>query len=121
MKFLSAASTAALAGLLLLVPTAHGASYFKCSEDQNFAISALDRLIHYCDVNIAKSGDPVGPDGKACKTNRWRQFTPRGSSVEYILQLIDIAPFFRIYEKSYEDYRLNPAGTWELCPYHNDT
>ncbi|CAD6506573.1 BgTH12-07799 [Blumeria graminis f. sp. triticale] len=113
MKFLSAASTAALVGLLVLMPAAHGEPYFKCSEGHHFTISEAENERKFCHELNALSGDPLGPNGEVLKTSRSRRYRNDGSSIAYILQLIDLAPFFRVYEK--------PYSVWEQCIYHDET
>ena len=107
MKFLSSASTAALAFLLLLMSVALGEPHFLCSYNEKISLEGLKHDKSFCDVARAKSGDPLGPNGEFYRTRRYSLIPNSGYTTAYIVQLIDDTPTFRVYEKKDEG--------WELC------
>ncbi|CAD6505871.1 BgTH12-06803 [Blumeria graminis f. sp. triticale] len=109
MKLLSAASTAALACLLLLAPVTLGDGYFQCSYDERFTLAYVQQKDSQCEVRHAKDDEPKGPNGELYRTTHILT-TPRiGLYVYYIIQVVDDAPTYRIYE--------NLSIEWEPCVY----
>ncbi|CAD6506461.1 BgTH12-07689 [Blumeria graminis f. sp. triticale] len=113
MKFLSAASTVALAGLLFLVPFAQGEALFKCRNGVEFPEMNLGFLQATCDLKEAKYGDPLGPNGEVYPTSRFGQMTPAGCYKDHLIQLIDNIPTYRIYQRD--------QGQWHQCIFQAET
>ncbi|CCU83158.1 putative candidate secreted effector protein [Blumeria hordei DH14] len=104
MKFFSSASTAALACLLSLLPAVLGGPYYQCVYDQKFSLAKLKRKKSSYTVTNAKAGDPLDPNGDFYPTDRFTRKAWRGIKTEYLFQLIDEEPTFRVYEKQFYEF-----------------
>ncbi|CCU83208.1 CSEP0483 putative effector protein [Blumeria hordei DH14] len=87
MKFPSAASTAAFAGLLLLVPTAYGAEYFDCGNGVIFPYSQVLQFAGGATRGRRASGDPEPPNGDRHKTRKFSRVPSSGDSSINLFEL----------------------------------
>ncbi|CCU83159.1 putative candidate secreted effector protein [Blumeria hordei DH14] len=104
MKFFSSASTAALACLLSLVPAVLGGSHFRCGNQQKFTMTKLRLKISSFAVSNARADDPLHPRGSFCPTYRFTRKPRGGVHTEYLFQLIDRTPTFRVFEKQTTEF-----------------
>ncbi|CCU79713.1 putative candidate secreted effector protein [Blumeria hordei DH14] len=62
MKFFSSATTAALAGLLLLVPAANGEQYFKCDSGKEFTMAEVVSYGKSATAELSRTIEPSVDD-----------------------------------------------------------
>ncbi|SZF00633.1 unnamed protein product [Blumeria hordei] len=109
MKFPSAASTAAFAGLLLLVPTAYGAEYFDCGNGVIFPYSQVLQFAGGATRGRRASGDPEPPNGDRHKTRKFSRVPSSGVITTYLLQVDRQDSSITLFELR--------SGQWSECGY----
>ncbi|CCU75671.1 unnamed protein product [Blumeria hordei] len=114
MKFLRAATAAALTGLLLLVPASYGLMTYECVSKNTIPIATIEKYEKKATVEKAKEGDPEVPRGQRCKAKRFTVRLPNRETMLYLLQVIGPQPSYQLYE--YHEPKWHPCllrqGTW---------
>ncbi|SZF00639.1 unnamed protein product [Blumeria hordei] len=107
MKVLLAASTAGLAALLLLVPTAYGLHNFECESSKVFAYSVIIEYAQSATYEQIQDGDPHFAGGNTYRAYRFTDYLPDGSPRNYLVQMVNVNPYYRLFESS--------GGRWHIC------
>ncbi|CAD6499078.1 BgTH12-04730 [Blumeria graminis f. sp. triticale] len=109
MKFLSAATNAALAGLLLLMPAVNGKFYYECKSGKNYAMSVIEVAARSATIELTHSIEPTVPQYTNCKSFKFYNYATDIGMKWYLVQDIMDPPSYRFYELH--------DTTWEPCVY----
>lgn len=112
MKFLSSATTAAMAGLLLLVSAANGEGFYECYNKEKFYLSEV--IVKAVYATVGKSGT-IEPHVPLSATRISHEFEVKkeGKDKEwYLVQYCELS-------KKYYLFRLG-GSDWEPCEYHEE-
>ncbi|CAD6503153.1 BgTH12-02822 [Blumeria graminis f. sp. triticale] len=111
MKFLRAATVAAMAGLLLLVPAAYGKMYYQCVSEKTFTVSAIEKYKKKASIDQVRSDDPEVITGQQCKAARFTERLQNKVKMSYLFQVVGMEPSYRLFEYN--------ESTWQPCILRN--
>ncbi|CAD6506593.1 BgTH12-07819 [Blumeria graminis f. sp. triticale] len=107
MKLLFAASTAGLAALFLLVPTAYGLQYYECESSRVFGYQVISSYAKSASPDIITARDPIFDGGEIKGAYRFTSNQPDGTPTTYLIQTVNVEPYQRLFESS--------EGQWRIC------
>ncbi|CCU79680.1 CSEP0083 putative effector protein [Blumeria hordei DH14] len=112
MKFFSSATTAALAGLLLLVPAANGEQYFKCHSGRQFTMERVRTYANYATTRLSQTIEPTVDEAETRVSFEFDLLDSRNEKYYYLVQ-------FSSSESTYYVFEL--GGTyWQPCSFHRN-
>ncbi|VDB96462.1 BgtE-5783 [Blumeria graminis f. sp. tritici] len=111
MKLLNTTSTAALAGLLLLMPAAFGAEYYECWDGEKFPAEQITHLASRATVGRKISNGPDVPYGQNHKTRKFTR-VPSGVITTYLIQVDKVDSSIRLFELT--------SSQWSACGLQSD-
>ncbi|CCU77797.1 CSEP0393 putative effector protein [Blumeria hordei DH14] len=107
MKFLSAASAAALTCIFLLVPTALGDVVHKCESGEVFELEEVQGYASNATLDQVRPGDPVNPDAQIHGTHHFSRKTKGNKDARYVVQLAGHHRLLQLYEYG--------QSGWQFC------
>ncbi|CCU75838.1 CSEP0058 putative effector protein [Blumeria hordei DH14] len=115
MKFISTATTAALAGILLLAPATYGNRYYKCELSD--PVSEADVIKMVSDRTLEKNADihPKVPTGESHKSYMFmkRTYANRPRITAYLVQVYGDPKEYQL--------SLHAGGRWHLCSLEDES
>ncbi|CCU79651.1 CSEP0085 putative effector protein [Blumeria hordei DH14] len=108
MKFFSSVTTAAMAGLLLLIPAANG-SYYECNSGQIFDISTVRIKAALATHEQSHTIEPDVPSPRERKSFAFDVVNDQYGSQWYLVQYTGTFPTYYFFELGGTD--------WEPCTF----
>ncbi|CAD6498885.1 BgTH12-04543 [Blumeria graminis f. sp. triticale] len=107
MKFLSAASTAALTCIFLLAPTALGDLVHKCVSGETFELEEAQDYASKATLDQVLPSDPVNPSAQISGAHHFTRKTRQNENGFYLVQYVGTLRLIQLYEYG--------QSGWEFC------